>query len=141
MAGDSDCFRAMPFIAMAWSPCPKKKSLNAVQAAATQSAEDTVIDILQQWCSATDKNRSEQSSLARVKSTTLTDRATTIMNQNCLENIKHIIEKTVSTTKFLLRFRWHRILDGTVSTITSMEMSRNYPRSSTGKQTFLHQID
>ena len=115
-----------------WHGHPARKEVfNAVQAAAAQSAEDTVIDILQQWCSATDKNRSEQSSLARVKSTTLTDRATTIMNQTVWK-YQHIIEKQ-SRQPNLLRFVGTEYLTDCLYHYEYV-MSRNYPRSSTGKQ-------
>ena len=58
-----------------------KEVFNAVQAAAAQSAEDTVIDMLQQFSNTTGVVRGEQSSLARVKPTALTERATTIMKE------------------------------------------------------------
>ena len=94
-----------------WHGHPARKEVfNAVQAAAAQSAEDAVIDMLQQVRSATDEFRSEQSSLARVKPTALTDRATTIMNQTVWK-YQHIIEQQSRQTNFAT-FRWRRILEG-----------------------------
>ena len=122
-----------------WHGHPARKEVfNAVQAAAAQSAEDTVIDILQQWCSATDKNRSEQSSLARVKSTTLTDRASTIMNQT-VWRYQHIIEKQSRQPNFGT-FRWHRILDGLSLPLRVWNESQ-LPPELDREATFLHQID
>ena len=54
------------------SHAARKEVFNAVQAAAAQSAEDTVVDMLQQFSNATEVVRREQSSLARVKPTALT---------------------------------------------------------------------
>ena len=122
-----------------WHGHPARKEVfNAVQAAAAQSAEDTVIDMLQQGCSATDECRSEQSSLARVKPTTLTDRATTIMNQTVWK-YQHIIEKQSRQTNFAT-FRWRRILEG----LYLPERLRNElqsPPELDREATFLHQID
>ena len=122
-----------------WHGHPARKEVfNAVQAAAAQSAEDTVIDMLQQGCSAIDECRSEQSSLARVKPTTLTDRATTIMNQTVWK-YQHIIEKQSRQTNFAT-FRWRRILEG----LYLPERLRNElqsPPELDREATFLHQID
>ena len=94
-----------------WYGHPARKEVfNAVQAAAAQSAEDTVIDMLQQGCGAVDDCRSEQSSLSRVEPTTLTDRATAIMNRTVWK-YQHIIEKQSRQTNFTT-FRWRRILEG-----------------------------
>ena len=69
-----------------WYGHPARNEVfNAVQAAAAQSAEDTVIDLLQQFCSATDVVRREQSSLARVRPTALTDRGHHYHESNCVE--------------------------------------------------------
>ena len=76
---------------------PRKEVFNAVQAAAAQSAEDTVIDMLQQFSTATEVVGREQSSLARVKPTALTERATTIMKQTVWKYQHH--RKAVSTDK------------------------------------------
>ena len=122
-----------------WHGHPARKEVfNAVQAAAAQSAEDTVIDMLQQGCGAVDDCRSEQSSLARVEPTTLTDRATTIMNQTVWK-YQHIIEKQSRQTNFAT-FRWRRILEG----LYLPERLRNElqsPPELDREATFLHQID
>ena len=75
---------------------PVKNVFNAVQAAALQSTEDTVIDILQRASSPSDVVRSEQLSQVRIKFTALTDRATAILKQNSVEISTHN-RKTVST--------------------------------------------
>jgi len=83
---------------------------NAVQAAAAQSPEDTVIDLLQQCNKATVEGRKRQSSLARVTPTVLTERATTIMQQTVWK-FQNIIDKQTRQTNFTT-FRWRRILEG-----------------------------
>ena len=117
-----------------WHGHPARKEVfNAVQAAAAQSAEDTVIDMLQQFRSATDVVRSEQSSLARVKPTALTDRATTIMNQTVWK-YQHIIEKQSSTDNiFSLRSDGAEYSKDCIYQY-EYEMSCNHPRYSTGKK-------
>ena len=94
-----------------WYGHPARKEVfNAVQAAAAQSAEDTVIDILQHTSSPSDGVRSEQLSQVRIKFTALTDRATAIMKQ-LVWKYQHIIEKQSRQTNFTT-FRWRRILEG-----------------------------
>ena len=122
-----------------WHGYPARKEVfNSVQAAAAQSAEDTVIDMLQQWCSATDKNRSEQAFLARVKSTTLTDRATPIINR-IVWKYQHIIEKQSRQPDFTT-FRWRRILDG-LSLPVQLRPELRTPPEPNQEDTFLHQVD
>ena len=122
-----------------WHGYPARKEVfNSVQAAAAQSAEDTVIDMLQQWCSATDKNRSEQAFLARVKSTTLTDRAAPIINR-IVWKYQHIIEKQSRQPDFTT-FRWRRILDG-LSLPVQLRPELQTPPEPNQEDTFLHQVD
>ena len=122
-----------------WHGHPARKEVfSAVQAAAAQSAEDTVIDMLQQFRSATDVFRSEQSSLARVKPTALTDRATTIMNQT-VRKYQHIIEKQSRQTNFAT-FRWRRILEGLYLPVRIRNELQSPPELNR-EETFLHQVD
>ena len=94
-----------------WYGYPARKEVfNAVQAAALQNTEDTVIDILQRASSPSDVVRSEQLSQVRNKFTALTDRATAILKQ-IVWKYQHIIEKQSRQTNFTT-FRWRRILDG-----------------------------
>ena len=122
-----------------WHGHPARKEVfNAVQAAAAQSAEDTVIDMLQQFCSATDVVRSEQSSLARIKPTALTDRATTILHQ-IVWKYQHIIDKQSRQTNFAT-FRWRRILDGLYLPVR-IRTELQSPADLNREETFLHQVD
>ena len=122
-----------------WHGYPARKEVfNSVQAAAAQSAEDTVIDMLQQWCSAADKNGSEQAFLARVKSTTLTDRAAPIINR-IVWKYQHIIEKQSRQPDFTT-FRWRRILDG-LSLPVQLRPELRTPPEPNQEDTVLHQVD
>ena len=116
----------------------RKEVFNAVQAAAAQSAEDTVIDLLQQFCSATDVVRREQSSLARVKPTALTDRATTIMNQTVWK-YQHIVDKQSRQINFAT-VRWRRILEGLYLPVRIRNELQSPPELNR-EETFLHQVD
>ena len=116
----------------------RNEAFNAVQAAAAQSAEDTVIDLLQQFCSATDVMRREQSSLARVKPTALTDRATTIMNQTVWK-YQHIVDKQSRQINFAT-VRWRRILEGLYLPVRIRNELQSPPELNR-EETFLHQVD
>ena len=116
----------------------RKEVFNAVQAAAAQSAEDTVVDMLQQFSNATEVVRREQSPLARVKPTALTDRAATIMKQTVWK-YQHIIEKQSRQTNFTT-FRWRRILEG-LNLPVQMRPELQPPPELNQEETLLHQVD
>ena len=94
--------------------------------------------MLQQWCSAADKNGSEQAFLARVKSTTLTDRAAPIINR-IVWKYQHIIEKQSRQPDFTT-FRWRRILDG-LSLPVQLHPELRTPPEPNQEDTVLHQVD
>ena len=122
-----------------WYGHPARKEVfNAVQAAALQSTEDTVIDILQRASSPSDVVRSEQRSQVRIKFTALTDRATAIMKQ-IVWKYQHIIEKQSRQTNFTT-FRWRRILDG-LSLPVQLRPELQTPPELNQEETFLHQVD
>ena len=122
-----------------WYGYPARKEVfNAVQAAALQSTEDTVIDILQRASSPSDVVRSEQLSQVRIKFTALTDRATAIMKQ-IVWKYQHIIEKQSRQTNFTT-FRWRRILDG-LSLPVQLRPELQTPPELNQEETFLHQVD
>ena len=116
----------------------RKEVFNAVQAAAAQSAEDTVLDMLQQFINATEGVGREQYSRARVKPTALTERATTIMRQTVWK-YQHIIEKQSRQTNFTT-FRWRRILEGLYLPVRIRNELQN-PSELNRDETFLHQVD
>ena len=116
----------------------RNEVFNAVQAAAAQSAEDTVIDMLQHFSSATEVVRREQFSLVRVKPTALTKRATTILKQTVWK-YQHIIEKQSRQTNFTT-FRWRRILEG-LCLPARMRNELQSPPELNREETFLHQVD
>ena len=122
-----------------WYGYPARKEVfNAVQAAALQSTEDTVIDILQRASSPSDVVRSEQLSQVRIKFTALTDRATAILKQ-IVWKYQHIIEKQSRQTNFTT-FRWRRILDG-LSLPVQLRPELQIPPEHNQEETFLHQVD
>ena len=122
-----------------WYGYPARKEVfNAVQAAALQSTEDTVIDILQRASSPSDVVRSEQLSQVRIKFTALTDRATAILKQ-IVWKYQHIIEKQSRQTNFTT-FRWRRILDG-LSLPVQLRPELQTPPEHNQEETFLHQVD
>ena len=122
-----------------WYGYPARKEVfNAVQAAALQSTEDTVIDILQRASSPSDVVRSEQLSQVRNKFTALTDRATAILKQ-IVWKYQHIIEKQSRQTNFTT-FRWRRILDG-LSLPVQLRPELQTPPEHNQEETFLHQVD
>ena len=122
-----------------WYGHPARKEVfNAVQAAAAQSTEDTVIDMLQHSSSPSDVVRSEQPSQVRIKFTALTDRATTIMNQ-IVWKYQHIIEKQSRQTNFAT-FRWRRILEGLYLPV-QLRHELQTPPELNQEETFLHQAD
>ena len=122
-----------------WYGYPARKEVfNAVQAAALQSTEDTVIDILQRASSPSDVVRSEQLSQVRIKFTALTDRATAIMKQ-IVWKYQHIIEQQSRQTNFTT-FRWRRILDGLALPI-QLRPELQTPPELNQEETFLHQVD
>ena len=122
-----------------WYGYPARKEVfNAVQAAALQSTEDTVIDILQRASSPSDVVRSEQLSQVRIKFTALTDRATAIMKQ-IVWKYQHIIEQQSRQTNFTT-FRWRRILDG-LSLPIQLRPELQTPPELNQEETFLHQVD
>ena len=116
----------------------RKEVFNAVQAAATQSTEDTVIDMLQQFINATERVGRGQHSLAQVKPTALTERATTIMRQTVVK-YQHIIEKQSRQTNFAT-FRWRRVLEGLYLPVRIRNELQN-PSELNRAETFLYQID
>ena len=122
-----------------WYGYPARKEVfNAVQAAALQSTEDTVIDMLQRASSPSDVVRSEQLSQVRIKFTALTDRATAILKQ-IVWKYQHIIEKQSRQTNFTT-FRWRRILDG-LSLPVQLRPELQTPPEHNQEETFLHQVD
>ena len=122
-----------------WYGYPARKEVfNAVQAAALQSTEDTVIDILQRASSPSDLVRSEQLSQVRIKFTALTDRATAILKQ-IVWKYQHIIEKQSRQTNFTT-FRGRRILDG-LSLPVQLRPELQTPPEHNQEETFLHQVD
>ena len=100
--------------------------------------DDTVVDMLQQFSNATEVVRREQSPLARVKPTALTDRAATIMKQTVWK-YQHIIEKQSRQTNFTT-FRWRRILEG-LNLPVQMRPELQPPPELNQEETLLHQVD
>ena len=82
--------------------------------------------------------RREQSPLARVKPTALTDRAATIMKQTVWK-YQHIIEKQSRQTNFT-SFRWRRILEG-LNLLVHMRPELQPPPELNQEETLLHQVD
>jgi len=124
---------------LAWYGHPARKEVfNAVQAAAAQSAEDTVIDILQHSSSPSDVVRRDQLSQVRINFTALTDRATAIINQ-IVWKYQHIIEKQSRQTNFTT-FRWRRILDR-LSLPVQPRPELQTPPELNQEETLLHQVD
>ena len=122
-----------------WYGYPARQEVfNAVPAAAEQSNDDTVIDILQRASSPSDVVRSEQPSQVRIKFTALTDRATAIMKQ-IVWKYHHIIDQQSRQTNFTT-FRWRRILDG-LSLPVQLRPELQTPPELNQEETFLHQVD
>ena len=122
-----------------WYGYPARKEVfNAVQAAAEQSNDDTVIDMLQRASSPSDVVRSEQPSQVRIKLTALTDRATAIMKQ-IVWKYHHIIDQQSRQTNFTT-FRWRKILDGLSLPVQLRPELQTPPELNQG-ETFLHQVD
>ena len=122
-----------------WYGYPARKEVfNAVQAAAEQSNDDTVIDILQRASSPSDVVRSEQPSQVRIKLTALTDRATAIMKQ-IVWKYHHIIDQQSRQTNFTT-YRWRKILDGLSLPVQLRPELQTPPELNQG-ETFLHQVD
>ena len=115
----------------------RKEVFNAVQAAATQSEEDTVLDMLLQ-IDTTEDARGEQPSQVQIKPFVLTERATVIMKQT-VWRYQHIIEKQSRQTKFTT-YRWRRIFEGLYLPVRIRNKLQPPPELNRA-ETFLHQVD
>ena len=116
----------------------RKEVFNAVQAAATQSEEDTVLDMLLQIGDTTEDARGEQPSQVQIKPFVLTERATVIMKQT-VWRYQHIIEKQSRQTKFTT-YRWRRIFEGLYLPVRIRNELQPPPELNRA-ETFLHQVD